>query len=103
MKQLILSVLFAVMPATVASQDLVVAPRKVPAARRVDLSPDCSPCDGLSLCLPPVRGNGARARKTLKEKAGALSRLTLLAGLFMGRADAVNLGPLTFRINLELR
>lgn len=86
-----------------AAQDNAAEPSEVPALRRPDLTEACAPREGLSLCLKPVFAARARARRAFRERVGALTRFTRLAGMFMGRSDAAELGSLKVRFNLELR
>lgn len=69
---------------------------------RVDLSANCSPREGLSLCLNPVRA-ARRVRQAVREQTGRIGRLARIAGLFMGRSDAAEIGSLKLRVNLEIR
>jgi hypothetical protein len=71
-------------------------------SRRSDLTSDCVPREGLSLCLNPAKA-ARRVRKTVKEQAGRIGRFARIAGLFMGRSDAAEIGSLKLRVNLEIR
>jgi hypothetical protein len=53
--------------------------------------------------VDPVRRIRIKAKQAKKNDEGALSGFTRLAGMFMGRVDAADLGPFRFRFELELR
>lgn len=61
----------------------------------------CDNIDGLSICAE--RAGVSAFRRVAKEKPGQLTRFTRLAGMFMGRVDAADWGPLRVRFNLQLR
>ena len=74
----------------------------VVAERRSDLAQACPARDGLSLCVPPA-GPRDKPRASPKTRASSLTRFTQLAGAFMGRVDAADIGPLRVRFKLEIR
>lgn len=75
------------------------------AGPRLDLTIACEAREGLSLCVGPA----AKLKKAKPERAkaaqqaGTFDRLTQLAGMFMGRVDAVEIGDFRFRFKLDLR
>lgn len=76
----------------------------VPAlSRQADYANDCSARDGLSLCVRRTKPSRAKAARGKKEPEGALTGLTRVAGMFMGRVDAADAGAFRFRFQLALR
>lgn len=77
-------------------------------AKRTDFSLACQVRDGLSLCLDGRSKEQRRKARILREsesaeEAGKMGRLTKLAGMFMGRVDAAEVGDFRFRFILDLR
>jgi cytochrome c556 len=70
-------------------------------ARRVALAQDCSAREGLSLCIKDRAKK--KARKVKEAAATGFGRFTKLAGKFMGREDAAEVGSFRFRIDLTLK
>lgn len=94
----------AALTAVAAAQDVAPAPSVAQPVRRADLANDCARRDGLSLCVETIRSARHRAKKALEARtAGALTRFTKIAGMFMGRVDAFDVRSLKVRFNLELR
>ena len=94
----------AISPAAAQDNPSETSGAPVPAvSRRADYANACAARDGLSLCVDPVRRIRIKAKQAKKNDEGALSGFTRLAGMFMGRVDAADLGPFRFRFELELR
>jgi hypothetical protein len=77
-------------------------------ARRSDFTLACAVRDGLSLCVDSRSRAQRRRARILRdsesaEEAGKMGRLTRLAGMFMGRVDAAEVGDFRFRFILDLR
>lgn len=91
-----------------AAQEAPSAPPAAPAERPSLKAADvCAPERSVPLCLEPkleiARIVDKEPRSPSPTAAGRLTRLTRLAGMFMGRVDVVELAGLKVRIDLELR
>lgn len=78
------------------------AERTTPDMNRPAADRPCAVVDGLALCAPRVGAARAHLRPP-KDRQSHFTRFTRLAGMFMGRVDAADIGPLKVRFNLELR
>ena len=77
-------------------------------AKHLDFAVACEVRDGLSLCVDGRSKEQRRKARVLRdtesaEEAGKMGRLTRLAGMFMGRVDAAEVGDFRFRFILDLR
>lgn len=92
------------MTAAASAQDVRVSlePNDVE-AHHARIDRPCAPLEGVALCGQSMGALRAKTRITEKQRVGHLTRFTRLAGMFMGRVDAADVGPLKVRFNLQLR
>ena len=79
------------------------APAQPARAERRDLAQACDAREGLSLCVQTSAPKRGKAKAESREDTSRFTRLTRLAGMFMGRVDAAEIGNFRFRFQLELR
>jgi len=96
------SMLLGLAAAAGAQETRASAERTTPDMNRPAAGEPCPVVDGLALCAPRVGAARAHLRPP-KDRQSHFTRFTRLAGMFMGRVDAADLGPLKVRFNLELR
>jgi hypothetical protein len=67
-------------------------------------APACSDGKGLVLCLEDRSSDAARKLKDRRTQSrSALQKFARLAGMFMGRVDAAQVGDFKLRFTLELK
>lgn len=70
------------------------------AAKRPDLTASaCTAREGLSLCVGKI---ARKVKARLPRPRTSFDRLTRVAGMFMGRVDAAEVGSMKFRFRLTL-
>src|SRR5688572_15643777 len=66
-------------------------------------APACSDGKGLVLCLEDRSDTARRVKEGRRQSRSALQKFARLAGMFMGRVDAAQVGNYKLRFTLELR
>ncbi|MDE2039309.1 MAG: hypothetical protein KGO96_04785 [Elusimicrobia bacterium] len=92
-----------VLAAAFVTAETAAGPAAAPRFARADLlaAPICRTRDSLLLCPSPQEAPLSLERRP--QAAGGLTAFARLAGMFMGRVDALAMGPFRLRLKLEVR